>query len=180
MFLQTKQTTSALNLKLPVPGRQDPQRILEKYPGSASPPAPQSPKPLNLAAQLPNRRKQAQELATQVWRELLSNAQCNSQLRTVSSQRETTLLRSAIPPSIHACIFLPSSLPSPLLLLLFLFPLSLHSPLPRPHPLLKKVSCSPNWLQTEYIVKDDAEFLILLPLAPKCWGHRCVSPCLVT
>lgn len=31
-----------------------------------------------------------------------------------------------------------------------------------------KVSCSPDWFQTQYIVKNDTESLILLLLAPKC------------
>lgn len=35
-----------------------------------------------------------------------------------------------------------------------------------------RVSCSPGWCRAQYIVEDDFEFLIFLPLLPKCWDYR--------
>lgn len=159
--------------------RLHPQRILEKHPGSSSLPAPHSRKPLNLAAQLPNGQKRTQELATQV------RSWCPTHSTFMASQSAqpkgdyTATVRHS---SIHASSFLLPSLPPPLLFLLFLFPsFPLLPPPSSPSPFpSKKVSCSPDWFQTQYTVKDDDAFLILLPLAPKCWDHRCVSPFLVT
>lgn len=34
------------------------------------------------------------------------------------------------------------------------------------------VSCNPVWPPTHQIVKDDPEWLLLLPLFPHCWGYR--------
>lgn len=40
---------------------------------------------------------------------------------------------------------------------------------------LDRVSCSPGWHQTHYVVQSDLEFLILLPPLPTCWDYRCQS-----
>lgn len=35
---------------------------------------------------------------------------------------------------------------------------------------------SPNWSQTTYILRDDFKLLVLLPIAPECWGYRQLLP----
>lgn len=30
----------------------------------------------------------------------------------------------------------------------------------------------------QYVAQDDLVLIILLPQLPKCWGYRCVPPCL--
>lgn len=41
------------------------------------------------------------------------------------------------------------------------------------HPFFwNMVSCSPGWPPSSYVVEDDLEFLILLPLLRECWNYR--------
>jgi hypothetical protein len=37
--------------------------------------------------------------------------------------------------------------------------------------LLHRVSCIIGWPQTQYIVEDDFELLVLLPLSPEWWDY---------
>jgi hypothetical protein len=43
-----------------------------------------------------------------------------------------------------------------------------------------RVSCVPGYLWTFYVIKGNLEPRLLLPLLPKCWGCRHVSPCLAS
>jgi hypothetical protein len=38
------------------------------------------------------------------------------------------------------------------------------------------VSHSPGWPHTCYVPGGDLELLVLLPLLPGCWDHRCAAP----
>lgn len=40
------------------------------------------------------------------------------------------------------------------------------------YSLRNKISCSPGWPQTLYVVKDDLQLLIL-SLPPNLWDYRC-------
>lgn len=41
------------------------------------------------------------------------------------------------------------------------------------------VSCNPDYSQILHVLKNNLEHLVFLPLSPKCWGFKHVSPCLL-